>query len=144
MLEGLVGLFEEHEVADTQCPPKSPCPASRSSRRTSPPATNRGRSRSSARGWRGVTGTRCSWAPRARKTSITLNNEVLDELDRNAGGESRSAYIERVLRRHFVRREKAERESRELERIDAAADRLNAEMAEVARMLDTRQQFRVV
>lgn len=78
------------------------------------------------------------------KTSITLNNEVLDELDRNAGGESRSAYIERVLRRHFVRREKAERESRELERIDAAADRLNAEMAEVARVLDTRQQFRVV
>jgi metal-responsive CopG/Arc/MetJ family transcriptional regulator len=41
-----------------------------------------------------------------QKTSITLSEDVLRELDRWTGsGESRSAYIERVLRRHFRRRD---------------------------------------
>lgn len=67
-----------------------------------------------------------------RKTSITLSDEVLEELDRVAAdGGSRSAFIERVLRSHFRRLERLEQEARDLELIDAAADDLNAEMAEV-------------
>jgi metal-responsive CopG/Arc/MetJ family transcriptional regulator len=67
-----------------------------------------------------------------RKTSITLSDELFEELDRYAGSEeSRSSYIERVLRYHFRERERVAREAADLERIDAAADRLNAEMAEV-------------
>ena len=67
-----------------------------------------------------------------QKTSITLSEEVLRELDRWTGsGESRSAYIERVLRRHFRRRAWAAEQRRDLERINAAADRLNAEAEDV-------------
>lgn len=67
-----------------------------------------------------------------RKTSITLSDDLLEELEHTAGsGESRSAYIERVLRSHFRRRAKAAREAKDVELINAAADRLNAEMAEV-------------
>jgi len=67
-----------------------------------------------------------------RKTSITLTEDVLRELDRYAGsGDSRSGYIERVLRRHFRRRARAVEQARDVECINAAADRLNAEMAEV-------------
>jgi len=68
------------------------------------------------------------------KTSITLSREVLRDVARNAGtGESRSAYIERVLRRHFRRRARAAEQAGDLERLNAAADRLNAEMADVLR-----------
>lgn len=67
-----------------------------------------------------------------QKTSITLSEDVLQELDRSVGsGESRSAYVERVLRRHFRRRARAAEQARDIERINGAADRLNAEMAEV-------------
>ena len=67
-----------------------------------------------------------------RKTSITLSEDVLGELERTAGSaESRSAYIERVLRSHFLRRARAASEASDIERINAAADRLNAEIAEV-------------
>jgi metal-responsive CopG/Arc/MetJ family transcriptional regulator len=67
-----------------------------------------------------------------QKTSITLSEEVLKELERWAGsGESRSAYIERVLRRHFRRREWAVQQKRDIERINAASARLNAEAEDV-------------
>ena len=67
-----------------------------------------------------------------QKTSITLSEEVLRELARYAGsGESRSAYIERVLRRHFRRRAWAAEQARDVDRINAAADRLNAEALDV-------------
>jgi hypothetical protein len=66
------------------------------------------------------------------KTSITLSKDVLRELTRRAGSkESRSSYIERVLRRHFRRLARAAEQAREIERINRVADRLNAEMAEV-------------
>ena len=66
------------------------------------------------------------------KTSITLSPEVLKELAKHAGsGKSRSAYIERVLRRHFRRRARAAAQARDIERINAAADRLNAEAEDV-------------
>jgi metal-responsive CopG/Arc/MetJ family transcriptional regulator len=67
-----------------------------------------------------------------QKTSITLSEEVLRELARCAGsGESRSAYIERVLRRHFRRRAWAAEQARDIERINAAVDRLNSEAEDV-------------
>lgn len=66
------------------------------------------------------------------KTSVTLSREVLTKLAQHAGsGESRSAYIERVLRQHFRRKERAEAQARDIERINAAADRLNAEAEDV-------------
>jgi metal-responsive CopG/Arc/MetJ family transcriptional regulator len=67
-----------------------------------------------------------------QKTSITLSKEVLRAVDQSAGSaESRSAYIERVLRWHFRRRARARAQARDLERLNAAAERLNAEMADV-------------
>ncbi len=67
-----------------------------------------------------------------RKTSITLSDDLVDELDRVATtGDSRSAYIERVLRSHFRRRARLAREAQDVELINAAADELNSEMAEV-------------
>jgi metal-responsive CopG/Arc/MetJ family transcriptional regulator len=66
------------------------------------------------------------------KTSITLSGEVLEEVDRLAGSKhSRSAFIERVLRRYLRERAKAALQARDLERINEAAERLNLEAAEV-------------
>jgi metal-responsive CopG/Arc/MetJ family transcriptional regulator len=66
------------------------------------------------------------------KTSITLSRDVLKSVDRLAGSKhSRSAFIERVLRRYLRERAKAALEARDLERINSAADRLNLEAAEV-------------
>ena len=67
-----------------------------------------------------------------QKTSVSLSDEVLRELDRHAGNaESRSAYIERVLREHFRRRARVRINARDRRRIDTAAKRLNAEAADV-------------
>ena len=66
------------------------------------------------------------------KTSITLSGEVLARIDRLAGSShSRSAFIESVLRRYLLERERAAVQARDLERINRAADQLNAEAADV-------------
>ncbi len=66
------------------------------------------------------------------KTSITLSKDVLENVDRLTGSkQSRSAFIERVLRRYLRERAKAALQARDLERINNAADRLNLEVAEV-------------
>lgn len=66
------------------------------------------------------------------KTSITLSRDVLQAIDRVAGSKhSRSAVIERVLRRFLRERARAETQARDLERINRAADGLNAEAADV-------------
>jgi metal-responsive CopG/Arc/MetJ family transcriptional regulator len=66
------------------------------------------------------------------KTSITLSSDILAEVDRLAGPErSRSAFIERVLRRYLRRRAQIAEGERELERLNRAAERLNAEAADV-------------
>jgi hypothetical protein len=44
---------------------------------------------------------------------------------------SRSAFIESVLRRYLFERERAAVQARDLERINRAADQLNAEAADV-------------
>lgn len=66
-----------------------------------------------------------------QKTSITLSPGLLQAVDELAGEEPRSAVIERALREYVDRRAREERDARELERINAAAERLNAEAAEV-------------
>jgi metal-responsive CopG/Arc/MetJ family transcriptional regulator len=66
------------------------------------------------------------------KISITLSSEVLARIDRLAGtSHSRSAFIESVLRRYLLERERAALQARDLQRIDHAADQLNAEAADV-------------
>lgn len=66
------------------------------------------------------------------KTSITLSSDVLAKIDRAAGrGLSRSAFIERVLREYFVQQAHRQVHARDLDRINAAADRLNHEALDV-------------
>jgi len=66
------------------------------------------------------------------KISITLSREVLAGIDRLAGSKhSRSAFIERILRRFLRDKARAEANARDLERINRAAERLNQEAADV-------------
>ena len=67
-----------------------------------------------------------------QKTSITLSSDILAKVDHLAGSKlSRSAFIERVLRVYFRERTRSKMHARDLERINAAADRLNAEAEDV-------------
>ena len=60
------------------------------------------------------------------KTSITLSREVLTGIDRIAGSkQSRSAFIESVLRQYLKKRAHARRESRDLAIINRNAEQLN-------------------
>lgn len=66
------------------------------------------------------------------KTFITLSSEILTAIDRLAGSkQSRSAFIERVLREFLRERARAAVQARDQERINAAAHRLNAEANDV-------------
>jgi metal-responsive CopG/Arc/MetJ family transcriptional regulator len=66
------------------------------------------------------------------KTSVTLSREVLRGVDRAAGSkQSRSAFIEAVLAEYLRARERAERDARDLELINAHADELNAEVEDI-------------
>jgi metal-responsive CopG/Arc/MetJ family transcriptional regulator len=66
------------------------------------------------------------------KISITLSSDLLAQVDQLAGSRmSRSAVIERVLRGYLRERRRRRVHARDLERINAAADRLNREAAEV-------------
>ncbi len=68
------------------------------------------------------------------KTSITLSREILIGIDRIAGTkQSRSAFIEGVLRRYLLERARAARDAREIELINEHADELNAEARDVLR-----------
>ncbi|HKW65077.1 MAG TPA: ribbon-helix-helix protein, CopG family [Candidatus Acidoferrum sp.] len=66
------------------------------------------------------------------KTSITLSKDLLARVDRLAGSkQSRSAFIERVLRKYFRERRRARIHARDLNLINQAAERLNREADEV-------------
>ena len=66
------------------------------------------------------------------KTSITLSADVLAGIDRLAGSKhSRSAFIECVLRRYLRERARAVVSARDLARLNAAEEQLNAEVADV-------------
>jgi metal-responsive CopG/Arc/MetJ family transcriptional regulator len=71
------------------------------------------------------------------KTSITLSKEVLTGIDRIAGSkQSRSAFIEAVLRQYLRKQARALVEARDLELINMAAGELNAEIEDVLRYQD--------
>jgi metal-responsive CopG/Arc/MetJ family transcriptional regulator len=60
------------------------------------------------------------------KTSITLSTEVLTGIDRVVGStQSRSAYIESVLREHFRQKARVQRDARDLAIINRNAVSLN-------------------
>lgn len=66
------------------------------------------------------------------KTSITLSKEVLAALDAATGSTtSRSAFVERVLRRYFKRRARRQTGDRDRAQLDRHAMKLNREMADV-------------
>jgi len=66
------------------------------------------------------------------KTSITLSKDLLSAIDRAAGSKySRSAFIERILRRYLRKRAIAAANARDLRLINAAADSLNREALDV-------------
>ena len=66
------------------------------------------------------------------KTSVTLSPEVLAGIDRLAGTKhSRSAVIERVLRRYLREKAQAAAQARDLALLNDAADSLNEEAADV-------------
>ena len=63
------------------------------------------------------------------KISISLSSDVLAKIHRIAGARSfRSALIERLLRRHPVERAQTTVNTRDLERINRAADQVNSEV----------------
>ena len=61
------------------------------------------------------------------KTSITLSEDVLEQLDDVAGSESRSALIERILRAFLQRRALDAVQARDRALLDRNADVFNAE-----------------
>lgn len=66
------------------------------------------------------------------KICITLSQEVLAGIDRLAGSkQSRSAVIERILRRLLRDNARANAQARDLERINRGVERLNREAADV-------------
>jgi metal-responsive CopG/Arc/MetJ family transcriptional regulator len=66
------------------------------------------------------------------KTSITLSKDILVKVDRLAGSkQSRSAFIEGVLRKYLRDRRRAQIHAKDLELLNQAADRLNVEAEEV-------------
>jgi metal-responsive CopG/Arc/MetJ family transcriptional regulator len=67
-----------------------------------------------------------------QKISITLSNEVLESIDQLAGSkQSRSAFVERIIRRYLRDRVRAALHARDLERLNRSANRLNQEAADV-------------
>ena len=65
------------------------------------------------------------------KTSITLSEDVLEQLDGLAGSESRSALIERILRAFLRRRALDDVQARDRALLDRDADVFNAEALDV-------------
>ena len=62
------------------------------------------------------------------KTSITLSKDLLAGVDRLAGSkQSRSAFMERLLRKYLKDRQRVSIHARDLEFLNRAADRLNRE-----------------
>jgi metal-responsive CopG/Arc/MetJ family transcriptional regulator len=67
-----------------------------------------------------------------QKTSITLESDILAEIDRSAGSKaSRSAFIENVLRQYFRSKVREAINTRDLELINAHVDYLTREAREL-------------
>lgn len=71
-------------------------------------------------------------SPMKKTNSVPLSSDLLEEIDTMAGTNvSRSEFIERALRTYLGKRRRQEAHTRDLERINAAADELNDEAADV-------------
>jgi metal-responsive CopG/Arc/MetJ family transcriptional regulator len=65
------------------------------------------------------------------KTSLTLSEDLVRTLDRLAGPkQSRSSFIEQILRDFVEQRERVRRDAREIAAINRHASELNAEMSD--------------
>jgi hypothetical protein len=69
------------------------------------------------------------------KTSITLSPDVLEQVDRGASSKLSRSALNRGGVARLLPRARRKMHARDLERINAAADRLNAEAAEVLECL---------
>ena len=65
------------------------------------------------------------------KISITLSEDLLDEVDRAAASESRSAFIERVVRGFLRRRTLDQEQERDRQILNRVAEELNEEASYV-------------
>jgi len=66
------------------------------------------------------------------KTSVTLSEEILEQLDRALGpGDNRSAVTERALREYLTSRARLKREADDLEILNRESEALNEEALDV-------------
>jgi metal-responsive CopG/Arc/MetJ family transcriptional regulator len=65
------------------------------------------------------------------KTSVTLSQELLEEIDHLPGHDNRSMFLEMAAWAYLEQLSREERERRDLEILNSRADYLNAEMADV-------------
>lgn len=68
------------------------------------------------------------------KTSITLPDDLLDEIDR--ADSNRSSFLERAARRYLAQIEKDRREAQDSAILEAHAERLNKEALDVLEYQD--------
>ena len=80
---------------------------------------------------RAVMARRRTQSARKVKTSISLSADLLGAVDALAGRSGRSAWIERCVRASVLRATKRQRDRHELELLNANADALNRECADV-------------
>jgi metal-responsive CopG/Arc/MetJ family transcriptional regulator len=67
------------------------------------------------------------------KTSLTLSEDLLEQVDKLAGPNvSRSSFVERVLRDYVEGRAQVRRQARETAALNRHASKLNAVMEDVA------------
>ncbi|RKX75987.1 MAG: hypothetical protein DRP87_13175 [Spirochaetes bacterium] len=66
------------------------------------------------------------------KTSVTLSEELLEEIDRNIeGSTNRSLFIERAVRSYLKQKQREQREKSDIEILNVHAQKLNREADEV-------------
>jgi metal-responsive CopG/Arc/MetJ family transcriptional regulator len=68
------------------------------------------------------------------KTSVTLPDDLLAQIDR--ADDNRSSFIERASRHYLAEMARARREARDAAILDAQAERLNREAADVLEYQD--------
>jgi len=68
------------------------------------------------------------------KTSITLPDDLLEEIDR--AGSNRSSFLERAARQYLAQMEKSRREAQDAAILEAHAERLNKEALDVLEYQD--------
>ncbi len=68
------------------------------------------------------------------KTSITLPDDLLEEIDR--AGSNRSSFLERAARQYLAQMEKSRREAQDSAILEAHSERLNKEALDVLEYQD--------